>query len=289
MNILAKPRTVKPLEHKRKSSRSLEHDFNASILGLETKFMVDSLGYRMKFGVVAPSTNTSVEPEYALMQPPGITNHFSRIIISDSKVTDDDSFVALVENIRGATMDAIDALKSCDPGYIIMGMSAETFWDGAERADDLHKKVVKRAGRGVAMGSHACDSAFKAYSEEKPIKKIAILTPYMPVGDTNVVKYFTDLGYHVTDIIGLKSDSPMTIAHETPQTLREAIKKLAQSQPDAIVQAGTNLACVSIAAEAERWLEIPVIAINAATYWFALRENGFEDKIYGCGRLLEDW
>jgi len=243
----------------------------------------------MKFGVVAPSTNTSVEPEYALMQPPGITNHFCRIGIPDTKVTDDASFVVMLNTIRDATMGAIDVAISCDPGYVIMGMSAETFWDGADRADDLHKEVEKRAGRGVAMGSHACDAAFKAYSKEKPIKKIAILTPYMPVGDRNVVKYFQDVGYEVTDIIGLKSPSPMMIAHETPQTLREAIKKLSESKPDAIVQAGTNLACVAVAAEAERWLDIPVIAINAATYWYALRHNGFKDKIYGCGRLLEDW
>ena len=162
--------------------------------------MVDSLGYRMKFGVVAPSTNTSVQPEYAMMQPPGITNHFCRIAIPDTKVTDDESFVIMLNNIRNATMDAIDVVTSCDPGYVIMGMSAETFWDGADRADDLLREVETRAGRKVAMGSHACDAAFKAYSEEKPIKRIAILTPYMPVGDRNVVKYFTDVGYEVTNL-----------------------------------------------------------------------------------------
>lgn len=251
--------------------------------------MVDSLGHRMKFGVVAPSTNTSVQPEYAAMQPPGVTNHFGRIAIPDTKVTDDESFIVMLNNIRHATMDAIDVIKSCDPGYVIMGMSAETFWDGAERADELLKEVEARAGRKVAMGSHACDAAFKAYSQEKPIKRIAILTPYMPVGDRNVVKYFQDVGYDVTDIIGLKSPSPMEIAHESPATLRNAIKQLNESNPDAIVQCGTNLACVAVAAEAERWLEKPVIAINSATYWYALRQNGIMDKVYGHGRLLENW
>lgn len=251
--------------------------------------MVDSLGYRMKFGVVAPSTNTSVQPEYAAMQPPGVTNHFGRIAIPDTKVTDDESFVVMLNNIRAATMDAIDVIRSCDPGYVIMGMSAETFWDGAERADELLKEVEERAGRKVAMGSHACDAAFKVYSEEKPIKRIAILTPYMPVGDRNVVKFFEEVGYEVTQIIGLKSPSPMEIAHESPAKLRTAIKELNESEPDAIVQCGTNLACVAVAAEAERWLEKPVIAINSATYWYALRQNGIMDKIHGHGRLLEDW
>ena len=251
--------------------------------------MVDSLGYRMKFGVVAPSTNTSVQPEYAMMQPPGITNHFARIPIPDTKVVDDESFVEMLNNIRNATMDAIDDVISCDPGYVIMGMSAETFWDGADRAQDLLKEVEDRAGRKVAMGSHACQAALDTYATEKPIKRIGILTPYMPVGDRNVEKFFTDIGYEVTQVIGLKSPSPMLIAHESPQVLRNAIKELEDTKPDAIVQCGTNLACVAVAAEAERWLEKPVIAINSATYWYALRQNGFQDKIYGCGRLLEDW
>lgn len=251
--------------------------------------MVDSLGYRMKFGVVAPSTNTSVEPEYALMQPPGITNHFSRIPIPDDTVTDDDGFVEMLNNIREATMEAIDVVKSCDPGYIIMGMSAETFWDGADRANDLLAQVEERAGVKVGMGSHACQAALDTYSKEKPIKKIGIVTPYMPVGDRNVEKFFRDVGYDVTRVIGLKSPSPMKIAHESPEVLRNAIIELNKDEPDAIVQAGTNLACVAVAAMAEKWLGKPVIAINSATYWHALRQNGFSDKIQGCGRLLEDY
>jgi hypothetical protein len=37
--------------------------------------MPGSLGYRMKFGVIAPSTNASVQPEFDAMVPSGITNH----------------------------------------------------------------------------------------------------------------------------------------------------------------------------------------------------------------------
>src|SRR5262249_61386440 len=37
--------------------------------------MTDSLGFRKKFGVIAPSTNTSVQPEFEAMRPRGVTNH----------------------------------------------------------------------------------------------------------------------------------------------------------------------------------------------------------------------
>mgnify|MGYP001170663252 CR=1 FL=1 len=134
--------------------------------------MVDSLGYRMKFGVIAPSTNTSVEPEYALMQPEGITNHFCRIEIPDNPVRSDKEFEELLVNIRTATESAVDRVMTCDPGFVIMGMSAETFWDGEEGAAELHSKMEARAGVGVSLGSHACDHALKAYSEEKSISEI---------------------------------------------------------------------------------------------------------------------
>jgi len=243
----------------------------------------------MKFGVIAPSTNTSVEPEYALMQPSGITNHFCRIEIPDDPVQSDEDFEKLLENIRGATEVAVDRVMTCSPGFVIMGMSAETFWDGEEGADALHKRMEDRAGVGVSLGSHACEQALKAYEGENPIKTLGVLTPYMPAGDKMVRKFFHDIGYQVKSLIGLKSPSPMLIAHETRAKLRNAILELDNAGVDCIIQVGTNLACVELAAEAERWLGKPVIAINAATYWHSLRRNGFNEKIYGYGRLLEDW
>jgi hypothetical protein len=50
---------------------------------------------------------------------------------------------------------------------------------------------------------------------------------------------------------------------------------------------GTNLSMVRLAAAAELWLGKPVIAINTATYWHALRANGILDQFSGFGRLLE--
>lgn len=245
--------------------------------------MTDLLGYRMKFAVVAPSTNTSVEPEYANMRPRGVTNHFSRISIPDTKVGSDDSFMVMLNNIRQGTFEAVDVSMSMEPGCVIMGMSAETFWDGAEGAARLHAKMLERTGGvPVIMGSTAVDAAIQAYGG---IKKIGIITPYMPVGDNNVRKFFEDQGYEVVNLVGLKSPSPMMIAHETKQTLKRAAIEVAEGA-DAVIQCGTNLAFAEVAALAEFWLEKPVIAINTATYWHALRTMGINDQMDGFGTLL---
>jgi maleate isomerase len=46
---------------------------------------------------------------------------------------------------------------------------------------------------------------------------------------------------------------------------------------------------VKLAAAAEMWLGKPVIAINTATYWNALRQNGIMDKKEGFGRLMAEF
>jgi maleate isomerase len=247
--------------------------------------MPDSLGYRMKFAVVAPSTNTSVQPEYDEMRPRGVTNHFARISIPDTKVDSDDSFMVMLNNIRAATDDAVDVATSMDPGAVIMGMSAETFWDGADGADKMLNRLKERTGRPVYMGSHACDAAIQALGGAK---RISIITPYMPAGDNQVRRFFEDSGYEVVALKGLRCPSPMMIAHESPQTLKRAVEEVDDPSVDAIIQCGTNLAFGKVAAAAEFWLEKPVIAINVATYWYALRQSGIDDKIDGYGSLLLD-
>lgn len=248
--------------------------------------MTDSLGYRMKFGVIAPSTNTSVQPEYDAMRPAGVTNHFGRIHIPDNPVTSDADFEKLLEDIRAELMQAVDRVATCDPGALIMGMSAETFWDGLEGSDALAERVAERAGVPVAMGSDACRAALEAYGG---IRRIAVLTPYMPVGDEQVRRFFGDCGYDVVRLTGLRCAGPQLIAHVTERELRDRIVDLDGPDVDAIVQVGTNLACARLAGIAEFWLDKPVIAINTATYWWALRQAGIQDRVPGYGRLLLEY
>jgi maleate isomerase len=76
------------------------------------------------------------------------------------------------------------------------------------------------------------------------------------------------------------------IAHVGEAELRDAIQRLDGPEVDAIVQVGTNLAMARLAGIAEFWLGKPVIAINTATYWWALRSNGIADRLGGFGTLL---
>ena len=39
----------------------------------------------------------------------------------------------------------------------------------------------------------------------------------------------------------------------------------------------------------ERIVDKPVIAINAATWWMALRDNGVDERLHGFGSLLREY
>ncbi len=88
---------------------------------------------------------------------------------------------------------------------------------------------------------------------------------------------------------GLRCASPVLIAHTPEAELRDAIMEVDGPEVDAIVQVGTNLPMAQVAAMAEFWLGKPVVALNAATYWHALRQCGIEDKVRGFGRLLAEF
>jgi maleate isomerase len=120
-------------------------------------------------------------------------------------------------------------------------------------------------------------------------KRIAILTPHQPRGDEMVRAYFAEAGYDVVRLIGLKCPSPTMIAHTTTDQLIRSLRELDGPDIDAIVQVGTNLPNLETAASAERWLAKPVLSINAVTYWDTLRRLGIEDRIYGYGRILEEF
>ncbi|GAB3273694.1 maleate cis-trans isomerase family protein [Kineosporia babensis] len=239
---------------------------------------------RAVLGVVLPSTNTVVEAEYNDMRPPGVSFHTGRIYIADEDLGSDGKMETFLEDLRTQIGSAVRDVVTCKPDRIVMGMSAETFWGGADGAAQFESWVNEKSGRPVSTGAAACKAALDAFGA----KRIAVITPYQPVGDEQVRAFFTQMGFEVTIVKGLSVDSATGIADVTPQEIREAFLAVDSPDVDALVQAGTNLAAVATAAELEAELGKPVIAINAATVWHALRAEGIDDQVKGFGRLLAE-
>lgn len=92
--------------------------------------MPDALAPRLKLGVLTPATNTIVQPEFDAMRPRGVTNQLTRVLIPDTPVASEQEFAAMMAAVRDSIERCVDTLMACSPAAIVMGMSAETFWDG---------------------------------------------------------------------------------------------------------------------------------------------------------------
>lgn len=247
--------------------------------------MTDVLGYRKVFGVLAPSTNTVVEPDFYRMSVPGVTSHVGRIHIRDQNLSSNENFEALLAQIRLEIEAACDRVLTAEPDYLVMGMSAETFWGGVAGAQHFQDHIESYTGKRLATGAEACKRALTLHGA----RRIAVVSPYQQIGDENVTQYFTEIGFDVAQIHGLRCPSAVSIARVDEATLRRTVvEQLNAPDIDAIVQVGTNLSMVGLADELEQELQKPVIAINAATWWLALRENGIDDKLTGFGSLLRE-
>jgi len=248
--------------------------------------MTDALGWRHCFGVLGPSTNTVVQPDMEAMRPLGVTNHYSRIYTPNADAVSNDTFMAGARLIGDNTLEAVRRVMTCAPDSLVMGMSAVTFFGGMKGADAFQSSLESASGVKATIGSHASAAALRAYGG---VRTVAFMSPYFPAANAEVRGYLQEAGFSVVRDRCLQCPSWTAIARIGPEAIRDCLAALDGDHVDAILQVGTNLSAARLAAAAELWLGKPVIAINTAIYWQALRSAGITDKIAGFGRLLEEF
>ena len=247
--------------------------------------MPNITGWRAKVAVIVPSTNTVVEHDLSVLRPPGITFHAGRMHITNPNLSNDAEFEGLIEQLDRTIGDAVDRVLTCKPDYMLMGMSAGTFWGGLPGSEAFTAKIGALSGLPVSTGSTSTAAALNAFG----VKRIAVFSPYQPVADVQVSQYFTDAGFDVVNVTGLRCATATAIAEVGPAEIGRTVRAIDTAEVEAIVQVGTNLSFVSQADALEGYLGKPVIPINVATLWHAMRAMGFDDTLDGAGRLFREF
>ncbi|KAK5118482.1 hypothetical protein LTR62_002997 [Meristemomyces frigidus] len=247
--------------------------------------MVGLMANRAQFGLILPSTNTSVEAEFNAMSVPGVSWHSGRIFAANPDLSTSEAMESFLENLRTEMKRAVESVCHAKVDYLVMGMSAETFWGGKDGAAEFVSFMGELSGGlGVTTGAAACEAVLKAYGA----KTIGVITPYQPVGDQQVIDFFTQVGAKVHALEGLKCASATSISEVTAEEIKTAFRNVDGPEVDLLIQAGTNLLAGKAAAELEVELGKPVVAINTATVWHAYRSNGIKDQFKGWGSLFEE-
>ncbi len=150
--------------------------------------MPDVRGWRKKFGVLAPSTNTMVEPDFYMMAVPGVTAHISRIFMANTS-RDGDTTEATEQRqgrLEEEMKPTIERVLTAEPDYMVMGMSAPTFRDGVEGNRRWKARMQQYSGGlGMANGAEACERALTLLG----VKRIGVLTPYWASTSSHVISF----------------------------------------------------------------------------------------------------
>jgi maleate isomerase len=244
------------------------------------------IGHRARIGVIIPSTNTAVEYDCQKFALRGVTWHPSRFWVESPGLDSDAAFLQFLELIRGEVPRSVRDVLTCKPTHIMMGMSAETFWGGIDGNEQFVARLREQIGNlGLTTGANACAAALDNFKA----RRISVITPYQPIGDDQVRRFFGESGYEVKRVHGLKCASATSIAETPLSQVLEVMREIDGDDVDAIVQVGTNLSTVDVFPVMERYLGKPCLPINMTTIWHALRAVGVTDKVDGHGRLFEEF
>jgi maleate isomerase len=243
----------------------------------------DTLAARAKIGVVVPSTNTTVQPEYESMRPPGVTHHVTRMVLPPRPYDDMAAYRQALETEKGELDEALERVLECEPHVIAHGHSVHSFRGTIETAGAEVAKLEAFCERPFVTPSISVIKGLEAIGRPR---RIGVLTPYWPPAGEMVANFFISAGYETVSVVNMQVKGPTNVAKIPYTDTLAAFARLDRPEVEAFVHVGTALPVTAITEQIESTYGKPLIGVNVATYWAALRAAGVNDRIRGFGRLL---
>ena len=235
-------------------------------------------GWRARIGLILPSLNTVMEPELALMAPPGVATHASRLLLAGSQTPE--SYRAMARGARRAA----EELASAEVDVVAYGCTVGSI---GEEGREVVAEVAEASGAPVVTTFGAVLDALRALG----VGRVSVATPYVDAINEVEREHLETAGVAVAAIEGLgmggTTETRRAIGHQSPRAVYALARRVDRPEAEAIFISCTNMATAEILAPLERDLGKPVVSSNAATLWAALRKARVSEPLTGYGRLLE--
>ena len=235
------------------------------------------MSFTGRIGLLAPSSNTTVEPEFYRALPEGVTLHTARLPI-----------VTVTPESIGKMADSLDEqsklVATADVDVIILGATAPSFLKGLGYDREVSERITKVTGKPATTTSTALLEAMKTLN----VTRIALGSAYSPQVNDICANFLEANGVTVVSKDGLNVIDNLQIGRLDVQTAYDLGKKVDHPDAQAIVLACTNWKSMAIIEQLEQALGKPVLSTTQVSIWAALRKFGYPRGISGYGRLLAD-
>ena len=227
------------------------------------------------FGVLIPSTNTTVEMECRLL-PPTYQAHVGRLMSSGggsfSPSRDED--VDYQSRLLGTAKVEL---------VILAQTSASLF------ADDYDDVVTKRMSAGAGVPAITSAQAVGRAVRALGARRVAIVSPYSEPVNARAARYFAmNHGLETIALEGFGATDAYAIGKLGPQNARDAFARIDRPEIEAFVVPGGNFPTMPYVAAWEREFGKPVVTTNQASMWAMLRAFDSADRLPAFGRLLAE-
>ncbi len=234
-------------------------------------------GWRGKIGLLVPSLNNTIEPEFNRMVPNGVAVYATRLWFNRGLPED---MARLSEGLD----DAVDFLNTADVTGVVYACTSGSLIKGLGSDQEIIDRIEKKTSAVATTTATAAIDAFK----QMGIQCLSVATPYIDEVNAAEKAFFEGHGIRVTNIEGLKFTRGADLHLLSPEKAYDFARKVDRSDADCLFISCTDFATISILDELETDLKKPVISSNTASLWSILRKMGVHSRIEGYGSLLLD-
>jgi maleate isomerase len=234
------------------------------------------IGARGMVGLIVPSNNTVVLPEFYSTLPEGVTAYETRMRV-EGELTPE-----AVRKMVGDAEAAADLLKQTGVDFICYCCMASTIVQGWEWERDLLARFAAKARKGVTSANGALRDALVALGG----RRVALVTPYPEDLNTLLPPFFSAGGFEITEVAGTPVRDVAAMRGLSPDAIVRTASAVARDGVDAICLLATDMRTFPIIEDLERKIGRPVVTSNQALLWASLRALGVFEPIEGLGKLL---
>jgi maleate isomerase len=232
-------------------------------------------GEHGKIGLIVPSANTVMEPEFYKMAPTGIATFATRMFLEEVKV---ETLAKMAEEVDRAVRE----LSTAQVDVVVFGCTSGSLLKGPE----WDKQIISRMEKAGQIPSITTSGSVVKALKWIGARRIAVATPYLDELNIRVKEFLEQYGFEIIDTKGLGLSKGIEMGNQYPETAYDLAKRVYRPGTDTVFISCTDFRTIEIIERLERELRVNVVTSNQASFWCALKTMKYSEPIKGYGKLL---
>jgi maleate isomerase len=210
-------------------------------------------------GVLTPQANTTVEPEFSILCPPG--NAFINARLTSPKETIEERLIDYTESLEGQ----ISQFANAPVAALAFAATGGSYLIGKDEEDRLVERVRRSRGVPLITSARAVCDALSTLGASR----IALISPYPEGLTVHSVAYWKSRDLDVMNVVSAFEDGGMfhPIYALGADKAGAGLGALRDSGAEAIVMLGTGMPTLAPIAAHAGWDGPPILSCMLALVW----------------------